>query len=551
MTKGSERLRYNVATTPAFLATVPGGRVEEVSLRDLIRRAPELTSIVGEVPSQALAALRFVLAVVHRSLMGPATIEEWARWNSNWSVTAQAVSEYLDEFEDRLDLCDPDAPFLQVSDLRSAKDEVFGLERIIADVPSGNPFMTTRIGRGIERITWAEAFRWLLHAHAADPSGIKTGAVGDPRVKGGKGYPEGPGWLGQIDGMYIEGANVAETIMLNLVAFSESELGLESGDQDVPVWERKPLTSAVDDANHGQPRGLIDLYVWQARRIRLIGDVDGVTGVVLSYGDRLTPQNRQRLEPMTSWRYSEPQSKKLGGDTYMPRAYHLPRAMWRGLDALLPHVVRPTSGSKARSALPPAVVTWSAMLQRAGLLPTAVVRIRTARVEYGSQQSTYAQIVDDAIDLPAAMLADDSVASVVIDAAHLADECARLLGFLGQNLAYASGASGDAVEGPRDRLKERAYATFGDEFRDWLAEFPPNDADLKALGDEWRVRLQRSTREISADAIAQMGPGAWLGHERQGRRIDVGIADVWLQSGLSKLFPRSTTTATHDKEVVS
>ncbi|MGV7400563.1 type I-E CRISPR-associated protein Cse1/CasA, partial [Mycobacterium kansasii] len=87
------------------------------------------------------------------------------------------------------DLFDPVAPFFQVAGLRTAKDDVFSLDRIVADVPNGEPLFTTRSGADLARMAPAEAARWLVHAHAFDPSGIKSGALGDDTVKGGKGYP--------------------------------------------------------------------------------------------------------------------------------------------------------------------------------------------------------------------------------------------------------------------------------------------------------------------------------------------------------------------------
>lgn len=534
---------YNLVSRPVVLVAVPGAKVEELSLRELVRRAPDLTAIVGEVPSQAFAMLRFVLAVVHRAIGGPRTVEDWQYWREDWSRVVGAVDEYLDAFEERFDLRSAVAPFLQVPDLRSAKGEVFGLERLIADVPTGSPFMTTRLGRSIARITWAEAARWLIHALAADPSGIKTGAVGDPRVKGGKGYPEGTGWLGQIGSIFLEGETLAETLMLNLVAYNVTEFTLESGEYDVPVWERPPLTERVDESNHGQPRGFIDLYVWPSRRIRLVGDGGGVTGVVLSYGDKMTPQNRQHFEPMTAWRYSDPQTKKLGHDTYMPRTHNPDRALWRGIAALLPSVVAPSSRSGVPSSLPPAVLAWSATLQRQDLLDLPSVRLRAIGVAYGSQQSTYAEIVDDTLELPATVLDNQELAGAVVDAVRLADEAAYLLGTLAQNLAYASGASGDAVESPRDRIKELAYGRFGEVFREWLRSLVGADDVPEDLLAHWRAQLRDVAKTLAADAISGVSAGAWRGHDRQGRRIDVGIADVWFHQGLSKLLPSSRDDA--------
>lgn len=70
------------------------------------------------------------------------------------------------------------------------------LSRLVPDVPAGHPFFTTRSGADLKSMTFAEAARWVVHCQAYDPSGIKSGAVGDAQVKGGRGYPIGTGWCG-------------------------------------------------------------------------------------------------------------------------------------------------------------------------------------------------------------------------------------------------------------------------------------------------------------------------------------------------------------------
>ena len=188
------------------------------------------------------------------------------------------------------------------------KDEVFGLDKIVADVPDGEPLFTTRSAANLSWMNAAEAARWLVHVHAFDPSGIKSGAVGDATVKKGKGYPIGPGWSGQIGGVLPQGNDLRQTLVLNLVARDVDTYVRIGGHDDVPPWERDPDGPAWAER---PPRGAIDLYTWQTRRVRLVGDRDGVVGVVLANGDKIQPQNRHGLEPHTAWRYSEPQSKKL------------------------------------------------------------------------------------------------------------------------------------------------------------------------------------------------------------------------------------------------
>src|SRR5690606_34588907 len=263
------------------------------------------------------------------------------------------ITDYLGEFRDRFDLLHPEHPFYQVADLRAEKKQIYGLERLIGDVPAGLPFLTTRAGSGMESISPAEAARWLVHCQAYDTSGIKTGAVGDPRVKGGRGYPIGTGSVGSLGGDHLEGVTMRETLLLNLVPIAP---GWQHADErDLPVWERAPQTAAEEpDATRG-PYGLLSLYTWQSRRIRLFGDRSRITGAMISIGDRLDWQDRHLLEPMSVWGRSAVRERaQKRTPVYLPRPHDHTRALWRGLQTLLP--APPSPGGEPSQRLSPMVV---------------------------------------------------------------------------------------------------------------------------------------------------------------------------------------------------
>ncbi|KAB1160095.1 type I-E CRISPR-associated protein Cse1/CasA, partial [Micromonospora sp. AMSO12t] len=159
------------------------GQRRDVSLLGLFEQAGDVRMIACELPTQTFAILRLALAILHRTTGGPPGEAAWrALWRDRRLPVAD-IAEYLGVFRDRFDLLHPERPFYQVADLRAAKNNTYGLERLIADVPNGMPFLTTRAGQGMESISLAEAARWVVHCQAYDPSGIKTGAVGDLRVK--------------------------------------------------------------------------------------------------------------------------------------------------------------------------------------------------------------------------------------------------------------------------------------------------------------------------------------------------------------------------------
>lgn len=208
------------------------------------------------------------------------------------------IDSYSDRWLNRFNLFDDSAPFMQVTDLHTSNGGYSGLTKIISEVPPNDKFFTTRDGAGTTSLSFAEAARWLVHTHAFDVSGIKSGAVGDPRVKGGRGYPIGTGISGPMGIVIVEGKSLAETILLNLFLQDDPQ-------QDVPVWERPPQT-ATPDREHPVPTGCADLFTWQSRRVRLIADGDRVVDVLLCNGDKVEWKYLLHNDSTTAWRYSAP-----------------------------------------------------------------------------------------------------------------------------------------------------------------------------------------------------------------------------------------------------
>ncbi len=529
---------FNLIDEPWIAVLDRDGLVVELSLSELFEHAESIDQIVGEVPTQQFAILRLLLAILHRATGGPKSLEAWMTLYRDWARAAQFATSYLERFRHRFDLRHPAEPFFQVADLRTAKGEVSGLEKLIADVPNGSPYFTTRLGRGLERIGWAEAARWLVHVQAFDTSGIRSGAVGDPRVKGGKGYPIGPAWAGQLGGVSLVGTSLAETLLLNLVV--PTEIQVETSESDLPPWEREQSDQCADESHGGEPRGFVDLYTWQARRVRLAGDDDGVTGVLIAQGDRAAPQNRYVFEPMSAWRFSEPQTKKAGVPTYMPREHQAERQFWRGLEGVIPHSETEPSSSGPRRSLQPGVVQWAVRVrERTGLLE-GVVRLRATGVEYGPQNSTFAEIIDDELLLAADILADDALARCVIDAVASAESGVRTLVQLARNVARASGGSPDD-DGPGDRARERVYSELDAEFRSWLAGLT-SGSDRRAESTEWQRMVRERLYRLSRQTIGQAGPAAWVGRTVHGNHLDLGRADAWFQNALGKALPLASLT---------
>lgn len=539
---------FDLTREPWLLVRFDDG-VREVSLREAFAQAHDIRSIVGELPTQSFALVRLLLAILHSAVRpiidsgGMTPITLWGRLWSGPEPLSEVTEGYLDRWQHRFDLLHPSEPFYQVAGLHTEKDEVTGLERIIADVPNGEPYFTTRRGRGVERISLAEAARWLVHAQAFDPSGIKSGAVGDERVKGGKGYPIGTAWAGSIGGLVIEGDTLRETLLLNLVLGDISTGARLDSPNDVPIWEREHLPGAGVragvDGEDWLPTGQLDLLTWQSRRIRLATEGEEATGVLLSNGDQLWSQNRHPVEHMTAWRRSEPQEKKLGlPRVYMARTHDPERALWRGLAALLPQATREKLTTEGSRSLPPGNLSWIATLQVDGALSEDhVLRTRAIGIEYGSNSSTVAEIIDDAVSIHSLLLAERGreYAAAAVTAVETTDSAVTAFANFVGNLAVAAGGE---AEGARNRARELGYFALDAPFRRWLSELAAGTSPTEARED-WYAKAYRILRELGDQAVEGAGPTAWVGREKDGKYINASEAHGWFLGALARALSTS------------
>lgn len=541
---------FDLTNRPWLPVQFADGTERELSLLEVFDEGRHIRRLVGDLPTQEFALVRLLLAILHDALSddpqtgsAPADTDAWEElWLAD-APFAVPVTDYLTRHRDRFDLLHPERPFYQVAGLHTAKDEVFSLNRLVADVPNGDPFFSMRMP-GVSRLGFAEAARWLVHAHAFDPSGIKSGAVGDSRVKSGKGYPLGVAWAGTLGGVLIEGDTLHETLLLNLVAADTARV--RCGPADLPAW-RATEPSGPDAATdlRQRPYGLRDLYTWQSRRIRLHHDADGVYGVVLSYGDPLEPHNKQGYEPMTAWRRSPAQEKKRGEPTvYLPLEHDPSRMAWRGLKGLLAGREQGTSqGEGAAARVGPGIVEWIARLSTEGILPPRhLIRTRLIGARYGTQQSVIDEVVDDGVLMSVVLLhrEDQRYGQRAVDALDDAEQAVRILGDLAADLALAAGSD---PEPRKNTARDLGFGTLDTPYRRWLRELG-SSSDLDAHQSLWRRELRRIVRGLGEELLEGTGLAAWEGRVVDGpggpRWLNDAAAELRFRTRLGKLLPTDT-----------
>ena len=545
---------YNLLDEPWIPVRLLDGTIADVGLLELLRRTTEIADLACELPTQSIAIQRLVLAIAYR-VAPPRDARDWVRQWDEGAPTDQMI-EYLERWRDRFFLFGGRFPFMQVADLRTAKDAVSGLEKLIADVPNGEQFFTTRHGRALACIPPSEAARWLVHAQAYDPSGIRSGAVGDSQVKGGKGYPIGPSWCGHLGLVWLKGKDLDETLVLNLIPADAAELrGVESSTEwGACSWEVSEAESAVrgdysllDPSGTPRDISIPRLLTWHSRRVRLVGNREGVTGVVLAQGDKLAPQQMHRYEPQSLWRYSTPQSKKFKQDVYMPRKFEAGRALWRNLPGTLPTVttVQGVDKQPKQEFLPSATLSFHYQLDNASIETTypKVMRIQAVGVSYGPQEATFEDIYSDELTLSVAVMRveREDLSAEIDRQVRLTEEIARHVGNLAANLARAAGESGEgAGDGARDRAKELFFSAVNTDFRTWLTQVDGRESARDA-GRRWERSLRQHAMDVQAVLVRDASSAAIIGRDTGRGYMSIGIAENIFRAALNKHLPLQKT----------
>lgn len=513
-----EEPRFNLVDEAWILARLKSGEVVELSLRDYFKRVYEIDRIQTDNPLTDTAILGVVLVIFARASFLADSIDtsgspaQWIRQMREPDTNnLTAVLGYLEIFKDRFWLVGGDRPFMQVHDLHTAKGDTKPVSRLVLD--SESEYFSVRAEKTLESLSFADAARCLVTVQAYDYSGIKSGAVGDPRVKGGKGYPLCVGWYGATGKVIVHGANMMETLLYNLDY--EQLTDKESFEKDIPVWERAEPDTAAPRAYTGGPAaqykdqpvpasGMCEILTWQSRRIRLHHDGERVTSVVIANGDKWLGRN-DYADPLTGYRYNSKQSSKTRPG-WMPQPHSTERTLWRGADALL---TRLTPDSEKQNK--PAPVIRQLGLGRY-FDTDSVAEVQLVGVEYGTQSSIVENNISDSVQFDLSLLTESGikVAQMVRENIKATMDIAVALGQFAGNLLKAAGKEykfqADVTESLLYRLE--------DAFRQWVV-LQRSSEDIDFQKKEWQEKVRRFVEEEADFLTVNAGPKAMMGTMKQ------------------------------------
>ena len=284
---------------------------------------------------------------------------EWAKlWNNgkgDWDKTK--LTSYLDKWYNRFDLFDENHPFYQSATLPVTSIDAKGKQKSYAKSISNmvhelaNGDNATLFDHSNEdnppALSGSEVSRLLVAFQVFAVGGLIAFESGQDRKIFGS-ADNAPLVKGAV--ILVKGNNLLQSLMLNLHKYNRDDAEpFEIDRSDIPEWEREE-----NSLREERPKGLLDLYTWQSRRIKLIPEqnADGqtvVTQVVIMKGNQFPDGfNLYNKEPMLAFRKILKPSK--GQDPLPPLAFQEDKALWR--DSL--SLFKTTDNSKTN----PKIVEW-------------------------------------------------------------------------------------------------------------------------------------------------------------------------------------------------
>lgn len=539
---------FNLLDEPWIRVLCPDCTVQEVSLTDALLDAHEYKDLAGELPTQDVAVLRLLLAVLHtvfwdrdaNGAAAPLTDANTAlvRWRGLWQTgrfPAKPIRNYLAIWHERFWLFHPERPFWQAPNAK--KGTGFGAKKLNGEIVEGENktrLFSSYSGEGKAELNYAQAARWLLYTNGFDDTAAKPKIKGLPNGEKPQGMKEG--WLGRLGLIRAKGDTLFETLMLNLAFLQDGE---KPWNRPRPYWEQS-------NPNYGErnevpvPDNAAELLTLQSRRIILQKEGQKVIGYSLLGGDFFEPQDAF-CEQMTIWK-RDPGNKNRPA-CFEPRRRDAAEQFWREFPTVFQ--------SQEKN---PGIVQWVVKLQAARILDrTRMIRFEIVEMYYDHTPChAVKDTFSDSLTFHAALL--DELGRTwrqrITEEIGRCEKLAEATDALAKNLYIAAGGSeNDGKKAAAEPARERLYFRLDQPFRRWLCDidpaWEPETADQAV--HQWRSEARQIAKALGSQLVQQSGNAAFIGravtvnrNKSNERTIYYSApkAYKWFLAAVNKIYPK-------------
>lgn len=520
---------FNLVTNPWIkVIEKETNQEEKVSLIELFQNAQNYSQLAGEMRSQDLAILRFLLAIlttVYSRFNVDGEVYDWLEIDKTtlqitepvdedeyeqsdlqdtWQQLfeqghfSDVVSEYLKQYQSQFDLFG-DHPFYQVTAeeydaVVPAKKRVATgsgtvaikqINRLISESNNTPDIFAPKADSEKNHVPLDELIRWLIMYQNF------TGVTDKTKIETEEKFSTPSGWLYKLNPVYAKDGTLFETLMLNLILFSDKKYANQA-----PVWEFQSIQDYVTYRKKMiLPDNLAGLYTDWSRLLHIEWD-ELERPTIFSAGLPMYSSENAIIEPMTTWK----PDAQGGTEDFKPAVKStrsLGIAMWRNFGQYV-NVEKSASHE-------PGIVTWLHTLEKKGMISAnKKLNLSTAALVSdgnATSQAPVAEVTDDLV-IRATVLFDDEgiqrwperIEDMIDITQQIGKDYWQFVASVGQirNLDSRQFAS---------QYTAKFYDQLNGPFKAWLTDLSnDDDRDQKEL--EWQSELKKIVTR-SADNLMQ------------------------------------------------
>lgn len=482
----NQRPMFNLIDEPWIPCVLRDGQRREVGIQEALVEAGRYAEVRDASPLVTAALHRLLLAILHRALDGPRTIEAWTRVWMGARFPEERIGGYLNKWRARFDLFDHEHPFYQVGgfELSDARP----VTNLAHEFAGGNNRTLFDHTHELAADSWPPSVcaRWLVANQAFALGG---GAGVTSPMFGEHPYLAHAPLVGGVLAV-LKGEDLFRTLMLNLLRYDEGEPvpspnGLV---EDVPAWERDV---PVSKPGPWTCRGWLDLLTWQSRCIRLVPERGRVRHMFYAQGYAVDQASRPE-EPMWFHRLSK-------DNELFPIRLDADRALWRNSDSLFSFSTQTNHGRDRR----PMAFAQTVQLREEHDILGGKDRWRCSLFGVGTDPQQPARLLfwaHEELPVPARLLEDEQAVSDLTGALQIGEETASALQRALARLAQALGYDGKRrhPRQPSDADKKahslqgvsHYWAALDLPFRRFLMALGSDRTDVPSV--EWQQTVRRA-----------------------------------------------------------
>lgn len=528
---------FNLLDEPWIQVINDHGKIALVGLIELFDKAHVFSRIAGECKTQDIALLRLLLSILHAvygrqeageymPIQGLSTLPNepldyatrWSYLYNNHKFDTSHINDYLERYRDRFWLFHSTRPFYQIpaqEPIRS-RGTYCGARKLMGTISEGSNKIRlfTHSSRELnDSLTFAEAARWLIHLNGFDDTALKPVASGRPGP--------GVGWLGKLGLVACSGANIFESLMLNLTLLPDG--GDRLWGVERPIWacdtlnwsERTPI-SVPDNPS--------ELYTLQSRLIHLDKEEDRVKGYWVMGGHFYQSNEEWFNEQMTLWRRNDVKKSQTTmpyQQLFSPKRHRPERMLWRDLSAFLA-----VDGEQKKAG----IVAWLELLQDSDIDLNKAFFFETAAINYkiGSPSNDILDIFSDSLGFSSHLLLKhrEPWRVRILEQVAWTDMLVTKTKMLAKNLLLAEGESEKPANDKSSKAMTEAYFRLDIPFRNWLGNINPDREEIDETMEKWQEKAREIVLALGQQMVANSGPKALVGRYLTGKGNSIRLLNA-------------------------